>query len=226
MSRLGGFGATPQLPPEQRQIVSIYPMGDTLNEIRASIPQNIDSIYDYIASAQTNSDAQLLFGRLIGLLAFSPPAARLSNSNGKFSTQLCRFSTLWSQGTQLPGKLILCCSSLLQNVASNDPDVDVWNGVLGLLEEFSTTQPETPPDSSLKSPTFDTPAQPNSATSLAESQIRDEVDPYLRLELAGAVYTNVHGFGTRFGEQDVSAYWECAANCSSECAKGTKCPTK
>src|SRR2546421_3214954 len=210
------LGATPQFSPEQIQIISNNPMSDMLEWFRASIPQNIDSFSDYIASTRTDPDAKSLFRRLIGTLAFHPSAEALfPNSNESFSAQLLRFVTIWDQRKNLPGKLISCCSSLLEKVAFNNPDLDVWIGVYELLEEFNRTPPETPTDSALNPQTFDTPARPNSGTALSESQIRDEVDPYLRLELAGAVYTNVHGFGTRFGEQDVSAYWECAANCGS-----------
>jgi hypothetical protein len=51
-----------------------------------------------------------------------------------------------------PKEVDICCSSLLENVASNSSDFDVWYAVYELLEEFS----RTPPDSVLKSSTFDT----------------------------------------------------------------------
>jgi hypothetical protein len=204
-------------------------MADILDKFRASIPQNIESFFDYTASAQTDLDAHLLFGRLIGELAFSRPAlALVSNSNESFQTLLVRFLALWTQRKILPRKLVFCCSSLLEKVASNKPDLDVWYAVYELLEEFSRTLPETPPppDSVLKSSTFDTPAESNAGTSHRDSQIRDEVDHYLRLELAGAVYTDARGFGTRFGEPDISAHWVCATNCGSSCTKRAKCPAE
>jgi hypothetical protein len=229
MSQRSSPRATLQFSPEQMRIISNNPMSNMLDEIRASIPQNID-IVDYIAFARTDFDAQLVFGRLISQLGFHPFARTLlPNSNNTFSRQLFQFLSLWSGGGSLPERLLSRCSSLLEKVASKKSDVDVWNSVYELLEEFARTPPRTPPpppDSALKPRTLDTPARPNSGTPRSDSQIRDEVDPYLRLELAGAVYTNVGGFGTRFDEQDVSAYWECAANCGPNCAKGTKCPTK
>jgi hypothetical protein len=200
-----------------------------LNEFRASIPQKID-FFNYLASAQTDGNAYLLFKRLVSLLAVEPPAdALFQNSGDSFSSELFRFLVLWSQQKKLPGRLIFLCSSLLEKVASSNSDHDVWRSVHELLEEFSRTPPKTPsppPDPALKPATLDTPARPNTGTAQSESQIHDEVDCYLRLELAGAVYTDVRGFGTRFGEQDISAYLECATSCGSKCAKGTRCPTK
>jgi hypothetical protein len=233
MSPPSGFEPTPQFSPEQREIISNNPMSDMLDGFRASIPRNINNYFNYIASARTDRDAQGLFKRLIGILAFNPSAEALSpNSSESFSTQLFRFLILWDRRKTLSGELIFCCSSLLEKVARNNPDLDVWICVYELLEEFSRTPPETPPKTppktppnSVLKPPFDTPSRPNAGTNQSETQTRDEVDPYLRLELAGAVYTKVHGFGTRFGEQDVSAHWHCAANCGSKCAKGAKCPT-
>lgn len=241
---LGGFEPTSQFSPEERKLISSNPI--KLDVFRTSIPPNINDFSAYIASTRTDRDAKSLFGQLINTLAFNPSAEALFlNSDESFSMLLIRFWMLWSQQRILPEKLIDRCSSLLEKVASNRPDPDVWIGVYELLEEFSRTPPEAPPQappqtppktpdsapnpaakSALKPATLDTPARPNTATNQTESQIRDELDPYLRLELTGAVYTNAHGFGTRFGEPDLSAYWECAAKCGSQCAKRTKCPTE
>jgi hypothetical protein len=160
------------------QIISNNPMSNMLDEIRASIPQNID-IFDYIASGL---DIQSVFGRLIGQLALHPFARTLlPNSNDNFSTHLYLFLSLWSGQESLPERLLPRCSSLLEKVASKKSDVDVWNSVYELLEEFARTPPRTPPppppDSALKPRTLDTPARPNTGTSLSDSQIRDEVDP-------------------------------------------------
>jgi hypothetical protein len=86
------LGATLQFSLAQRQTISDNMMANMLDKLRASIPQNIDSFFDYIASARTDTDTYSLFGRLICQLAFNHFAhALFANSSERFSTQLFRF---------------------------------------------------------------------------------------------------------------------------------------
>jgi hypothetical protein len=191
-------------------------MSSMLDTLRASLPANVDSFYDYVASTPTRINAKSLFSQLILQLALNPSANALflPNSNDSFTKKLYELLPVWGQQKRLSAKLIYHCSSLLEKVASNASDLDVWTAVTELLIVFS--RPSTPPAvSALKSSILDTPARPNSGNRMAESQVHELVDPYLRLELRGAVYTEVHGFGTRFDGQDISAYWESAANCGT-----------
>ena len=102
-------------------------MSNMLDALRASLPKNLVNFDDYIASALTDRDVAALFRLLIYQLAciqvaddlFLPDSAR------NFSEKLYEFAAVWSWQENFPKGLRRYCSSLLQKVASNAPDLDV-----------------------------------------------------------------------------------------------------
>src|SRR5205814_10697501 len=101
-----------------------------LNAFRADL-SNLDDFNNYIASAATNQDAKWLFNSLIGQLAASSSARvlRLPNSPNNFTEKLFEFGVVWSPQDNFPTVLRSYCSSLLEKVASNASDLDVWGAV-------------------------------------------------------------------------------------------------
>ena len=80
-------------------------------------------------------------------------------------------AVVWSRQGKFPTGLMSNCSSLLEKIASNVSDLDVYDAVTELLVAFSRPSTPTQIVAARESEILDTPTRPNSGNSMTESQV-------------------------------------------------------
>ncbi|KAI3331263.1 serine/threonine-protein kinase Sgk2 [Ustulina deusta] len=165
------------LSQQAKDIISELPLKDTLNQIR-------DRLGDIDIANPRQEDVASLLSALVG----SPTALSLSSPDGSgdVATKLFYIYKHVRQGLV---KLDNFCS-LVHHVVSKSSDIDIWEAVFIIIDNFNAL---TPPPSSI-APTFQGTPVRSSSSRLSDSETRDIVEKELFFEVKDCTFRSVGGF--------------------------------